>query len=149
MGTGTTRAPSSVAIFWGPPGLPLSARTTSPSMLLSRRAATAWRTQEAGVEIADEYLGAFAASYVVSLFAVGNGGEVGVEWRVGQVDLGEDTDTGETCPVDVVHAGDCAYAGDGVTGAYAEIVEGVGGGEDVMVVPSCRLQGKDEIATEL
>src|SRR5882757_2554825 len=227
MGTGTTRAPSSVAIFWEPSVLPLSATMTSPAMLLSRKAATAWRTQkasvsaslrqnikmmtnssliylnatkvmqrgftvcacsgmsvfgccwyglggkvewksvevglaelmpaggdgvgaghEAWVEVADEDLGAFATRHVVSLFAVGNGGEIGVERRLGLVDLGEDADAGEARPVDVVGAGNGADTGDGVAGADAEVVEGVCGGEDVMVVPSGGGAGEDKMAAQ-
>ena len=91
---------------------------------------------EAGIEVADEDLGAFAAGDVVGLFAIGCGGEVRVERRIGLVDLGEDANAGETRPVVIVGACDGADAGDGVAGADAEGVEGVGGGEDVMVIPS-------------
>src|SRR5205823_4023697 len=101
-----------------------------------------------GVEVADQDLGTFAAGNVVGLFAVGHSGEVGVERRVGFVDLGENADAGETCPVVVVGAGDGADAGNGVAGADAEGVEGVGGGEDVMVVPSRGGQGEDKMTTK-
>src|SRR4051812_36906970 len=83
---------------------------------------------EAWVEVTDEDLGTFAASYVVGLFAVGHRGEVGVEWRVGFVDLGEDADAGKARPVVIVGAGDGADAGDGVAGADAESIKGVGSG---------------------
>src|SRR6266851_4856614 len=103
---------------------------------------------EAGIEVTDEDLGAFAAGYVVDLFAVGHGGEIRVERRVWLVDLGEDANACEARPVVIVGAGDGANAGDGVAGADAEGVEGMGGGEDVMVVPSCGRQGEDEVTTQ-
>src|SRR5580704_18433920 len=93
---------------------------------------------EAGIEVADEDFGTFAACYVVGLFAVWHGGEVRVERRVGLVDLGEDANAGQARPVGVVHAGEGADAGDGVARADTQGVESVSRWKDIVVVPSGR-----------
>src|ERR1700722_7121977 len=94
---------------------------------------------QAGVEVADEDFSPFAADDFVGLAAIWHGDEVWVEWPFGLVDFGEDADAGEARPVDIVETGAGADAGDGVAGADAEIVEGVGGLKGFAIVPSCRV----------
>src|SRR5215469_7109865 len=76
----------------------------------------------ASAEVSDENLGSLAADGLERLVAVGDIGERDVREWCGLVDFGQDVDTSESSPVDVVKAGSLAYAGDGVTGVDAEFV---------------------------
>src|ERR1700761_6354063 len=101
-------------------------------------------SHEAGLgEVADEDFRSLATRDVVSLFAVGNSGEAGIEFGAGYVDFGEDADTGEPSPVVIQDAGDGADAGNGVSGPDAQVVEGMGCAKDVVAVPTGRRIGED------
>src|SRR5260370_11734080 len=61
---------------------------------------------EAGIEVADEDLGAFAAGYVVDPFAGGHGGEIRGEGGGGLRGLGWDANACQARPRGVLGAGE-------------------------------------------
>src|SRR6201996_9833092 len=107
-------------------------------------------SHEAGGEVADENLATLAAHGINDLIAVGHSSESG-ENRVlcGLVDLGEDANAGQSCPVMGVEASFVSNTGNGIARAYAEGIERVRCSVGVRVVPSGGGLGDLEVASQL